>query len=247
MTDEYLFISDCHLDGSRPDISDHLADFLINRASTARFLYILGDLFEVWLGDDDPATGLTGIIASLKKLSKNTNIFFLAGNRDFLVGDRIADRAGFKILTEPVSLNLGSQRVILLHGDILCSDDHDYQAFRLQVRSPEWQSDFLKKPLSERLQIATGLRADSKAAMYDKPLEIMDVNRETVDSYFQQHGAEIIIHGHTHRPGVHRYTESATRYVLGDWNPQPSYVSWSESSGFILHDTRVTPGNPHIA
>jgi UDP-2,3-diacylglucosamine hydrolase len=150
-------------------------------------------------------------------------------------------------LTEPVSLKLGNQRVILLHGDILCSDDHDYQAFRLQVRSPEWQSEFLKKPLTERLQIATGLRADSKAATYDKPVEIMDVNRETVDSYFQQHEAEIIIHGHTHRPAVHRYTESATRYVLGDWNPQPSYLSWSESSGFNLHDTRVTPGNPHVA
>ncbi len=247
MTDEYLFISDCHLDRSRPDISEHLTEYLVNRASTARFLYILGDLFEVWLGDDDPVTDLTGIIASLKKLSITTSIFFLAGNRDFLVGDGIAERAGFKILTEPVSLNLGGQRVILLHGDILCSDDHDYQAFRLQVRSPEWQSDFLQKPLAERQQIATGLRADSKAAMYDKSPEIMDVNRETVDSYFQQHGAEIIIHGHTHRPGVHRYTESATRYVLGDWNPQPSYLSWSESSGFNLHDTRVRPDNPYVA
>ncbi len=241
MTDEYLFISDCHLDRSRPDISENLAEFLLKRASSARILYILGDLFEVWLGDDDPATDLTGIIANLKTLSNSTSIFFLAGNRDFLVGDRIAEQAGFKILTEPVSLSLGSQRVILLHGDILCSDDHDYQAFRLQVRSPGWQSDFLQKPLAERQQIATGLRADSKAAMHDKSLEIMDVNRKTVDSYFQQHGAEIIIHGHTHRPGIHRYTESATRYVLGDWNPQPSYLSWSESTGFILHDTRVTP------
>jgi len=241
MTDEYLFISDCHLDRSRPDISENLADFLLNRASSARFLYILGDLFEVWLGDDDPAIALSGIITSLKKLSMRTRIFFLAGNRDFLVGDRIAERAGFKILTEPVSLSLGSQRVILLHGDILCSDDHDYQDFRLRVRSPDWQSHFLRKPLAERRQIATGLRADSKAAMYDKPLEIMDVNRETVDSYFQQHGAEVIIHGHTHRPGIHRYAESTTRYVLGDWNPQPSYLSWSESSGFVLHDTRVRP------
>jgi len=241
MTDEYLFISDCHLDRSRPDISENLAEFLLKRASTARFLYILGDLFEVWLGDDDPATDLGFIIASLKKLSMNTSIFFLAGNRDFLVGDRIAKQAGFEILNEPVNLSLGNQRVILLHGDILCSDDHDYQAFRLQVRSPDWQSKFLKKPLEERLQIAAGLRADSKTAMYDKSPEIMDVNRETVDSYFQQHGAEIIIHGHTHRPGVHRYTESTTRYVLGDWNPQPSYLSWSESSGFKLHDTRITP------
>ena len=243
MTDEYLFISDCHLDRSRPEISANLVDFLTNRASSARFLYILGDLFEVWLGDDDPATDLADIITCLKNLSENTGIFFVAGNRDFLVGNRLAKRAGFEVLTEPVSLSLGSQRVILLHGDTLCTDDHDYQAFRLQVRGADWQSEFLEKPLSERLQIATGLRADSKAAMYDKAVEIMDVNRQTVDSYFEQYEAEVIIHGHTHRPAVHRYSDLATRYVLGDWNPQPSYLSWSESSGFNLYDSRVTPAS----
>lgn len=239
MADEYLFISDCHLDRSRPDISRNLIDFLLKRASTARFLYILGDLFEVWPGDDDPALGLRDIIATLKQLSQNTNIYFLAGNRDFLVGDQLAKQAGFEIITEPTILNLGNQQILLLHGDVLCTDDHDYQAFRAQVRDPDWQSQFLQKPLAERQDIAAGMRADSKAATYDKSAEIMDVNPQTVDTFFEKNGAEVIIHGHTHRPAIHRYKDSATRYVLGDWNPQASYLSWSDASGFELHDPRV--------
>jgi UDP-2,3-diacylglucosamine hydrolase len=239
MAHEFLFISDCHLDGSRLDILESLTGFLNERASSAQSLYILGDLFEVWLGDDDPAVGVRDIITRLKKLSLNTSIFFLAGNRDFLVDDKLAEQAGFKILTEPVSLSLGGRHVLLLHGDVLCTDDEDYQAFRLRVRDPAWQSGFLQNPLAERQQIAAGLRADSKAAMYDKPIEIMDVNIQTVDSFFEQHGAEIIIHGHTHRPAVHHHGKSNIRYVLGDWNPQPSYLSWSEDAGFELHDPRV--------
>jgi UDP-2,3-diacylglucosamine hydrolase len=241
MAHEILFISDCHLDGSRLDILESLTGFLNERASSAQSLYILGDLFEVWVGDDDPAVGVGDIITRLKKLSSNTNIFFLAGNRDFLVDDKLAEQAGFKILTEPVSLSLGGRQVLLLHGDVLCTDDDDYQAFRLRVRDPAWQSDFLQKPLAERQQIAAGLRADSRAAMYDKSIEIMDVNSQTVDSFFEQYGAEVIIHGHTHRPAVHHHGESSIRYVLGDWNPQPSYLSWSEDSGFELHDPRVAP------
>jgi UDP-2,3-diacylglucosamine hydrolase len=241
MAHEILFISDCHLDGSRLDILESLTGFLNEKASSAQSLYILGDLFEVWLGDDDPAVGVGDIITRLKKLSSNTSIFFLAGNRDFLVDDKLAEQAGFKILTEPVSLSLGGRQVLLLHGDVLCTDDDDYQAFRLRVRDPAWQSDFLQKPLAERQQIAAGLRADSRAAMYDKSIEIMDVNSQTVDSFFEQYGAEVIIHGHTHRPAVHHHGKSSIRYVLGDWNPQPSYLSWSEDSGFELHDPRVAP------
>ena len=243
MVEEHLFISDCHLDSIRPERSKNLIDFLVNRALAARFLYILGDLFEVWPGDDDPAMGLRDIITTLKQLSLNTTIYFLAGNRDFLVGDRLAKQAGFEIITEPVNLILGNQKVLLLHGDILCTDDVDYQAFRAQVRNPDWQSQFLQKPLAERQDIAAVMRTDSKAATVDKLDEIMDVNQQTVDSFFQQHGAEVIIHGHTHRPAVHRHKNNTVRYVLGDWNPQPSYLSWSTASGFELHDSRV-PSNP---
>ena len=239
MPEEYLFISDCHLDTSRPEITTNLLNFIKNRASTARFLYILGDLFEIWLGDDDPAPGFSDIIQHLNHLSQSTDIFFIAGNRDFLLGDGLARRAGIKVISEPVSLNLGGKRVVLLHGDILCTDDHDYQVFRSQVRDPDWQSEFLQKPLLERQQIASGLRANSIAASLGKTVEIMDVNMAAVESCFDTHNADVLIHGHTHRPGVHRYEQSRTRYVLGDWNPQHSYLSWSSSGGFELHDSRL--------
>lgn len=240
MTDEYLFISDCHLDTSRSEITTNLLGFIKNRASTARFLYILGDLFDVWLGDDDPAPGFEEVIASLSHLSETTDIYFIVGNRDFLLGDGLARRAGFEVISEPVNLNLGGQHVVLLHGDVLCTDDHDYQAFRSQVRDPAWQSRFLQKSLLERHKIAAGLRTSSFAAMLEKTVEILDVNQTAVESCFDAHDAEVLIHGHTHRPGVHRYDRSRTRYVLGDWNPQPSYLSWTGSDGFELHDSRIS-------
>ena len=239
MADEYLFISDCHLDASKPAIITNLLDFIKNRASKARFLYILGDLFEVWLGDDDPAPGFGEVIASLNHLSKTTDIYFLAGNRDFLLGDGFGERTGLKVLNEPVKFNLGGRSVVLLHGDVLCTDDHDYQVFRTKVRDPAWQTEFLQKPLSERQQIAAALRADSVSATLEKTDEITDTNADAVEVYFDRYGAEIMIHGHTHRPGVHRYGQSRTRYVLGDWSPEPSFLGWSESSGFKLHDPRV--------
>ena len=239
MTEEYLFISDCHLDTSRPEIITNLLDFIRNRASSARFLYILGDLFEIWLGDDDPALEFSDLFQHLNHLSQTVDILFIAGNRDFLIGNALARRAGFKIISEPVNLNLGGKRIVLLHGDVLCTDDHDYQAFRSQVRNPDWQSDFLQKPLLERQQIASGLRADSISASLEKSVEIMDVNPVAVESCFDMHNADVLIHGHTHRPGIHRYDRSLTRYVLGDWNPQQSYLSWSSSRGFELHDARL--------
>jgi len=239
MTEEYLFISDCHLDASRPEIITNLLDFIKNRASSARFLYILGDLFEIWLGDDDPAPEFSDLFLHLNHLSQTTDILFVAGNRDFLIGNELAKRAGFKVISEPVNLNLGGKRVVLLHGDVLCTDDHDYQTFRSQVRNPDWQSEFLQKSLLERQQIASGLRANSIAASLEKSVEIMDVNLAAVESCFNTHNADVIIHGHTHRPGIHRYDRSRTRYVLGDWNPQHSHLSWSSSGGFELHDSRL--------
>lgn len=239
MTSEYLFISDCHLDPDKPAISANLIKFLRDRASTARCLYLLGDLFEVWLGDDGPAPAHSELIETLFNLSKNTHLYFLAGNRDFLLGDDLARRAGLEIIAEPVLLNLGHQGIVLLHGDLLCTDDHDYQAFRKTVRSPKWQTDFLQKPLIERQEIAIGLRLESIAAMAQKKAAIMDVNPDAVVSCFEKHDVDVIIHGHTHRPGIHHYPQARTRYVLGDWNPDPSYLSWSGATGFILHDPRI--------
>ncbi|MDH3219314.1 MAG: UDP-2,3-diacylglucosamine diphosphatase [Gammaproteobacteria bacterium] len=239
MTEEYLFISDCHLDSDRPEISAAVMRFLNERAAKASRLYILGDLFEVWLGDDDPVDGLQPVVDSLQHLARDIPVFFLAGNRDFLLGEGFAARTGVNLLEEPQVLELARHRVLLIHGDTLCTDDHDYQKFRSMVRSSDWKSGFLGKPFSERQRIAARLRSESVDAMTQKSLDIMDVNSDAVRECFQQNRVDTIIHGHTHRPAVHRYDSALTRYVLGDWNPGPSYLSWDARQGFSLSDSRV--------
>ncbi len=237
--DEYLFISDCHLDESRQDITAQLSMFLQNRAATARFLYILGDLFEAWVGDDDPSTDYRSIFDTMEKLANKTSIFFLPGNRDFLLGESGAKKLNARLISEPYFITLGQQKVALLHGDSLCTDDTDYQQFRKMVRNQEWQSRFLAKPLSERKHIVAELRQQSKAAIQDKPTDIIDTNQAAVTASFDELSADIIIHGHTHKPAVHRYQNNRLRYVLGDWNPQPSFLSWRADRGFELTDPRV--------
>jgi UDP-2,3-diacylglucosamine hydrolase len=239
MSDETLFISDCHVDASKPEITNNLLDFLQNRAKNARFLYILGDLFEIWLGDDDHNPVNQSITDCLKALSQNTEVFFLAGNRDFLLGDETARHIGLKRINDPTIVQLGDNRVALLHGDTLCTDDNDYQAFRRMVRGPDWQAQFLLKPLAERQVIAAALRAKSSEAMAEKAVEIMDVNADAVSNCFTELDADLIIHGHTHRPAVHQYANNQKRFVLGDWNPEPSYLSWNSTQGFKLVDHRV--------
>lgn len=240
MSDETLFISDCHVDTSKPEITNNLAYFLQNRAQHARFLYVLGDLFEAWVGDDDHNLGNQPITDCLKALSKNTEIFFLAGNRDFLLSKEAANAIGLTMITDPTVIKLGDHRVGLLHGDTLCTDDSDYQAFRRMVRDPDWQAQFLLKPLAERRAIATALRVKSSEATAEKAVEIMDVNADAVSNCFTELNADLIIHGHTHRPAVHQYANDQKRFVLGDWNPDPSYLSWNSDQGFKLVDPRVT-------
>ena len=239
MSGEYLFISDCHLDASRPEVTATLVDFLEKRAVTARSLYILGDLFEVWLGDDDPAPEHQHVIGLLRQLGQSTDVFFMAGNRDFLLGKTFTDAANMTLLDEPHLLLLDNTRVVLVHGDILCTDDHDYQAFRSMVRVPEWQSTFLAKPLAERQQIAARMRSYSVDAMAQKSMQIMDVNSAAVQDCFRDNEASTIIHGHTHRPAVHTYDSDLSRIVLGDWGQEPSYLSWKPELGFELHDSRI--------
>ena len=216
-----------------------LASFLETRAVTARYLYILGDLFEVWLGDDDPVPEHQQIIGLLRQLGQNTDLFFIAGNRDFLLGKEFADANNITLLEEPHLVRLGKSRVVLVHGDILCTDDHDYQAFRSTVREPRWQADFLAKSLPERQQLAAHMRRDSVDAMTRKSPQIMDVNSTAVKNCFRHHQANTIIHGHTHRPAVHTYDANLSRIVLGDWDREPSYLSWKREQGFKLHDSRV--------
>lgn len=239
MSHEYLFISDCHLDARRPQVNVALTEFLDNRATGARCLYILGDLFEVWLGDDDPAPEHRAVIESLRRLASSIDVFFMAGNRDFLLGQVFAENVNLKLLTEPHILQLGQDRVVLIHGDTLCTDDRDYQEFRSMVRTEKWQSEFLGRPLEERQQIAARLRAESVDAMAQKPCQIMDVNQAAVRDCFARNGVRTIIHGHTHRPGIHHYDTDLSRIVLGDWVREPSYLSWSPEQGFDLHDPRL--------
>ena len=239
MTGEIFFISDCHLDPSRPDVGRALVGFLEHQAAHAAQLYILGDLFEVWLGDDDPVESQQQLIDALQRLAQQIPVYFIAGNRDFLLGEDFAARVGIRRLDEPRILQLGEHRSLLIHGDTLCTDDHDYQRFRALVRAPQWQSEFLAKPLAERRQIAARLRSESADAMAQKPSEIMDVNQAAVARCFREHEVDTIIHGHTHRPAVHHYAGGLTRYVLGDWNPGPSYLGWNARDGFRLSDPRA--------
>ena len=239
MTEEHLFISDCHLDASRPEVTATLIDFLEKRAVSARYIYILGDLFEVWLGDDDPALEHQPVITLLRQLGQESELYFMAGNRDFLLGKTFASENNVTLLTEPHLLQLGETRTVLVHGDLLCTDDHDYLAFRSVVRDPERISDFLSKPLTVRQQLAAQMRSDSIDAMAQKSMQIMDVNSAAVQSCFHDNQASVIIHGHTHRPAVHHYDGNLTRYVLGDWDREPSYLSWQPEKGFQLHDARV--------
>ena len=239
MAGEILFISDCHLDPEQPQVEARLIDFLDHRASDAGSLYILGDLFEVWLGDDDSAAAGKPVLDSLHRLSRRVALYFIAGNRDFLLGRAFADSVGLTLLQEPQRLTLGTRETVLIHGDTLCTDDVDYQRFRAMVRSPEWQAEFLARPLAERRRIAAQLRSDSVDAMAHKSAAIMDTNDAAVADCFREQRVDTIIHGHTHRPAVHRYADGLLRYVLGDWNPGPSYLSWSAAQGFRLVDPRV--------
>ena len=238
MTEEILFISDLHLDQHKPEISQHFLTFIKTRAAHARVLYILGDLFEVWSGDDSPADEFSEIFNALQTLSKTADIYFLHGNRDFLVGQQLAQKIGFKIIQSPCVIKLASQQVVLLHGDELCTDDMEYQAFKKMVRGDKWQHDFLAKPLAERLAITAQLRKQSKSVMTEKSAGIMDVNQQAVVDTFDQLNVDTIIHGHTHRPAIHSLDQGRRRFVLGDWNPEPSYISWKDNE-LRLIDPRI--------
>lgn len=238
MQGETLFISDLHLDSGHPEIQQQLLDFLGHDAKGSDALYILGDLFEVWLGDDDDNPDHQNIIDSLQRLhSQGTPIYIQHGNRDFLLGERFSQRCGCTILPDPCVIDLYGQQVLIMHGDLLCSDDVDYQAFRLQVRDPAWQAQFLHLPLTQRKQIAEGLRQKSQQETRTKTTDIMDVTQSTVDQYMQQHNVHTLIHGHTHRPDIHKWKQNdiaRERIVLGDWHAQGSVLRWSKD-GYQLH------------
>ncbi len=216
-----LFIADLHLDPGRPGMSDAFHDFCAGPARTARAVYILGDLFEVWIGDDDDDPVWDRVIDAIGALSAHgVAVHFMPGNRDFLVGDRLLARTGMVRLDDIELITLGERRTLLCHGDTLCTDDTAYQTFRRQVRSAEWQRDFLARPLAERRRIAAGLRDNSGDAMSGKSAGEMDVNADALRTTCREQAVERIIHGHTHRPTRDQWTidgKTVERWVLADW------------------------------
>ena len=239
-----LFISDLHLDPARPAITALLLDFLTQRGRQADALYILGDLFEAWIGDDDDAELGQTVAAALRALTdQGVPGYFLHGNRDFLIGERFAAASGLQLLPESIIIELVGEPVLLLHGDTLCTDDVDYQAFRAQVRAPAWQARTLALPLMQRRALAGQLRETSQQATQQKAVEITDVNLAEVDHVMRTHGVRSLIHGHTHRPALHQWLldgQSARRAVLGDWHQQGSVLS-CDAAGWRL-ETLPMPG-----
>ena len=225
-----LFISDLHLEADRPGIADQFLRFLETDALGADALYILGDLFESWVGDDDPNDHYAWIKQALRKLTrKNVPVYFMHGNRDFMIGDTFADETGVTILPDPHVAEIHGDRVLLSHGDAFCTDDLEYQAVRNMTRDPQWQEMMLAKPLEERLAFAAQARAASMARGGTISEEIMDVNAGAIKRAFREAGVGIMLHGHTHRPAVHDLVvdgRPVQRIVLGDWYEQGSVVRW---------------------
>jgi len=225
-----LFVSDLHLDPARPDITHLFAGFLDREARGAEALYILGDLFESWVGDDDPSEAGAIVADRLQALATaGVPVWFMHGNRDFLLGADYAARAGMRLLPDPSVVELYGRRVLLTHGDLLCTDDVEYQAIRVQTRNPAWQAQMLGQPLAARLAFAAQARAASQARQGEMKASgtmetITDVAPATVDAFFEQHGVDTMIHGHTHRPAIHALDGGRRRIVLGDWYEQGSVL-----------------------
>jgi UDP-2,3-diacylglucosamine hydrolase len=216
-----LFVSDLHLSKSRPEISRIFLDFLAGAACRARALYILGDLFDYWPGDDDLADPLHAAVAkALARCSASTPVRLLRGNRDFLIGERFAEAAGARLLDDPALTEVDDVPTLLAHGDTLCTDDTAYQEFRARVRSPAWIGSFLARPLAERKHEIEKLREQSEREKQRKAAAIMDVNAEAVGALLRAHGYPRLIHGHTHRPARHVHVvdgRPCERWVLGAW------------------------------
>jgi UDP-2,3-diacylglucosamine hydrolase len=224
-----LFISDLHLDPERPAITQLFGRFIDEEARGADALYVLGDLFEAWVGDDDPSDTGAFVAGKLRSLrDAGVPVRFIRGNRDFLLGDDYARRAGMEILPDPSVVMVHGKPTLVMHGDLLCSDDTAYQQFRAQTRDPGWQAQFLAQPLAARMAFAQQARAASKAHQSGLQAQgamdaITDATPATVEETFARYGIDRIIHGHTHRPKVHE-SAGGTRIVLGDWYAQGSVL-----------------------
>jgi UDP-2,3-diacylglucosamine hydrolase len=251
---ELLFISDLHLAPEQPATVELFLGFLRQRARQAEALYILGDLFDAWIGDDDDQAPYPAIRQALRDLTESgTRCAIISGNRDFLLGKRFSQETGCSLLREPSRVDLLGTPTLLMHGDLLCTDDLAYQKFRRVIRNPVVKWLFLWKGLARRRAMAASYRRKSGEAIARKPLAIMDVNQETVESTLRRHGAWHLIHGHTHRPGEHAFDldgHPAIRQVLADWHPERGEVLSVSAAGWrreaILPEWGSKPEPPKI-
>lgn len=239
-----LFASDLHLDPARPAEIGAFLHFLAGPAREAGSLYLLGDLFEAWIGDDDDDPLVACVADGLSALARaGVPIFFQHGNRDFLLGAEFAARCGMRLLDEAVVVDVGGMPTLLMHGDQLCTRDHAYQAFRHQARDPEWQRQVLAQPLAARRALADKARADSRAHTAGAASDIMDVDPDAVRAALAAHGVRRLIHGHTHRPALHRFATpdgDAERIVLPDWHAR---AGWAVIDGARVTLVERPPGH----
>ena len=233
------FIADLHLAENRPDITACFLAFMKNDAIKAEKLYILGDLFEVWFGDDYKTELTEAVINAVKTLnSSGTKVYFIHGNRDFLLGNHYAKQANMILLPEKQLIDLYDEKVLLMHGDTLCTRDVDYQKFRKKSRSWWWQGFMKSLPLWLRKRIADNYRAKSKQAQQTKSLDIMDVTESEVVKDLEEYNCQLMIHGHTHRPNIHNLTANnnpAQRIVLGDWYEQGAWLKVTPTEKTLLN------------
>ncbi len=238
-----VFISDLHLHGDRPEAIEAFKGFLRDLPERASALYILGDLFEFWIGDDAPLPAYLDVLEALRRAgAAGLPMYFMHGNRDFLIGARFEQATGCRILPDPTVIEIGDEPVLLMHGDTLCTGDTDYQQFRRQVRDPQWQQVFLGQPLEKRIEIAKFYRGESIKRTSEKAMEIMDVAQPAVEEAMAGHQVRYLVHGHTHRPAIHDFNlqgRPAQRIVLGDWYDQGSMLEWTDS-GFELKTLALT-------
>ena len=238
-----LLISDLHLDPARPEHLAALETLLDNHTGKADRLYVLGDLFEAWIGDDDDSPFNRQAIDAFRRFSDaGSELFFMHGNRDFLLGDKFADDCGGVLLDEGTVADLYGTRALLMHGDSLCTEDHAYQQFRAMARDPQWQQGMLTKPLEERRALAQGMRMQSQGNNANKPENIMDVTPAEVVRVMEEAGVRHLIHGHTHRPAVHDVAlkdGTGTRWVLGDWGALGWWIV-ADSDGLRLENWEIS-------
>ena len=240
MPAETLFISDLHLSAARPATTRRFLSFLDDRAQGAERLYILGDLFDAYIGDDDNSSPNREIKAALKRLvNAGTSIYFQHGNRDFLLGERFCQETGLMLLGDYAVIELYGESALVTHGDLLCTDDINYQAARIRVRAEAWKRNALAKPLFVRQLYARWYRFKSGLDKGKKNQEIMDANPQAIAKSLQSHGVALLIHGHTHRPAAHSFTidgNPARRFVLAEWKETGQVLCWNSNGDWIVEN-----------